>query len=173
MLNLNTDSREIKSFRLRSRIKNLKSFFFKEDSVGIFMFSDSLNPLDRILLREQLSVRNLQVIFYSKTLFSFLLKNKKYIRLNNLLQGDVFLIRNCEGKELTESDIKIILNQNNFMVRFLYWKQSIYRTSKIKDFITISPESKDLKQVPILLLNTVWNNCILNTIQNKYSNYIK
>lgn len=120
MLNLNTDNREIKSFRLRSRIKDLKSFILKKDSVGIFMFSDSLNPAERIALREQLSVRNLQVIFYTKTLFSFLLKNEKYIRLNNLLQGDVFLIKNRDGKELTEFDIKSILNQNNFMIRFLY-----------------------------------------------------
>ena len=72
MLHLNADNREIRSFRLRYRIKDLKSFFFKETSVGVFVFSDSLKPIDRAILREQLSLRQLQINFYSKTLFQFL-----------------------------------------------------------------------------------------------------
>lgn len=155
MLNITADNREIKSFRLRYKIKDLKSFFSKETSEGVFVFSDSLKPKDRAILREQLSLRQLQINFYSKTLFQFLLKDSKYNNLKNLLQGDVFLIKKIDSTQLSQSDLNFILSQTNLLVRFLFLNQSVYNIEDIKKLILGLNQKKDIKEIPIMMANII------------------
>ena len=170
---MNIDNREIRSFRLRSRIKDLKNFFFQEKTIGIFIFSDSLTPIDRAFLREQLLLRKMHIVFYPKTLFQFLFKDLKNKELDNILQGDVFLIRKFDNKSFEEVDLKFLLNQSNFFIRFLYMNQSIYRSPDIKNLSILLNQKKDLTQLPMFTFNFVWQYFLLNNLQYKHSNYIK
>jgi hypothetical protein len=76
MKSLNIDTRELKSFRLLQRTKNLKSFLEKNKSFGLFMACDSLHPNDRIKIRSEIS-QNTQINYISKNSIKFLFKNKK------------------------------------------------------------------------------------------------
>ena len=151
MLKMNIDNREIRSFRLRSRIKDLKNFFFKENTIGVFIFSDSLTPIDRAFLREQLLLRKMYIVFYPKTLFQFLFKDLKNKELDYILQGDVFLIRKFDNQNFKEVDLKFLLS--NFLIRFLYMNQSIYRSQDINNLSMLLNQKKDLTQLPIFTFN--------------------
>ena len=60
------DPREIRSFRLRNRAIDLKTFFENEKGIACFMLTDIIQPKDRILLRENFSKYNLNLTFLSK-----------------------------------------------------------------------------------------------------------
>lgn len=61
------NNREIRSFRLRLRMLFLSSFLKDKNSLGVFMFSDSLQPKDRRNLSEELNKREIKVNSISKS----------------------------------------------------------------------------------------------------------
>ncbi len=131
MLNNNNNTRELRSFRLRHKTKNIYSFFKDINSFGLFFYCEALQPKDRIALREDFNKSKLQVLYLSKNISRFIWKTKKWISVKNLMQGGVVLVRDRAGLSIKEDVIQNLLKYKFLFFRFLYWKYSFYRYEKV------------------------------------------
>lgn len=102
-----------------------------------------------------------------------MLKDLHYLNIKNLLQGDVFLIKKINDMPLDSFDLKYILNQTNILVRFLFLNQLVYNVESIKKLIIDLNNKKDLKEIPIVMSNVIWQQSILNNLNYKHCNYKK
>lgn len=62
------NNREIRSFRLRFRMLLLSCFLKNKESLGLFMFSDTLQPKDREEIAEQFNKRKIKVNSLAKSI---------------------------------------------------------------------------------------------------------
>ncbi len=76
-LNIIKNNRELRSFRMRYKTKNVFSFFKNSESFGGFFFCEALQPKDRIGWREEFNKANLEVVYISKNISRFIFKSKK------------------------------------------------------------------------------------------------
>lgn len=125
------DKREIRSFRLRQKTLELKNFFEKKDSYGLFMMSETLQPRERINKRKDYIKHNLQINNISKKVATFLSKKEDWKPIKNLLTGNVMLIKEKTNKAFSEETLNFILKEKSLSVRFLYWNENIYRNTDI------------------------------------------
>ncbi len=141
------NGRELRSFRLKYFLKSFKNFIEVKDSFGLFFMVHSIAPVERIKLRENLSLYNFKVDLISNKIIKLLLKKKiknwKYII--NLLQGGVVLIKTNFEDISKENLFQKILNHNNFLPRFLYWNNSFFRVNIIKKYVENVLYKKDIK----------------------------
>lgn len=136
------DTREIRSFRMRKRALELKNFFEKKDSCGIFVMTNTLQPKEHIDLRSFFLKNNLKIINFQKKINKFLFAESKWHNIQNLLAGNVILIRDKQEKPLEKNVLKSIATDDKFSFRFLYWNYNIYRNKKINNFISSSYNNK-------------------------------
>jgi hypothetical protein len=120
MLNLVTDNRELRSFRLRYKIKLLFSFFKSIKTFGAFFFCEVFQPRDHINYREECNKYNLKFLFLSKKLSNIFLSLKEYSFFRNLLSGGLVLIRDRSNAKIKENNFEVLLKNNKFFFRFLY-----------------------------------------------------
>lgn len=154
------DKREIRSFRLRHRTLELKSIFEEKNSFGMFMMAEPLHPTERILNRKDFIKHNLKVTTVSKKTAKFISKDNSWKSVQNLLLGNVILIRERTNKELSIETLNFLLKNNKMSTRFLFWNQNIYRSKDINKFIkdknNIIPLEKLIKRIaltPLIFLN--------------------
>jgi hypothetical protein len=60
------ERREIRSFRLREKILNLKTFFESSTQLGVFIMTDLIQPEDRIFVKNQISKLDVSFMYISK-----------------------------------------------------------------------------------------------------------
>ena len=120
MTTINLDTRELKSFRLLNKTNELSKVFKDENTFGLFMMCDSIQPLERIELREYFKGHDIDIIYLSKQVSLGLFTKKNMKELKNLLQGGVVYIKSKTGAPLSEDTIKMLLNLKKFSIRFLY-----------------------------------------------------
>ncbi len=143
MASIIKNTRELRSFRIRYKTKNIFSFLKDENSFGGFFFCEVLQPKDRIFWREEFNKANLELVYISKNIARFILRTKKWVQVYNLMQGGVILIRDRLGRPIEENNFQLILKHKKFFFRFLYWKYSLYRYEKIKGWIKKNIGQKD------------------------------
>lgn len=71
------DGREIRSFKLQRQILNLRQFFEKPKSFGVFMMNDLLQPEDRMTKRPNYNMHNLKIAKLPKKVGYYLTQNKR------------------------------------------------------------------------------------------------
>lgn len=154
------DPREIRSFRLRNRAIDLKTFFENEKGIAWFMLTDTIQPKDRILLRENFSKYNLNLTFLSKKVIKLWFKDKsELIGLKSLLLGNVVKIELKDTKnELTKENLKFLLEQKDFNLQFISWNQQLYRKDKIMEFFTLFNTNENFQ-------TSVLNKGLLDSLQ--------
>jgi hypothetical protein len=116
------DQREIRSFHLRKKMLDLKQFFEQNNSFGLFMMTDTLQPSDRINTRKDLSANNLVAKNVSKKIVLLLTQKASMASLQNLLKGNVVLFHNKNNNmTYTSNQLNYLLKkENNLHTRFLY-----------------------------------------------------
>jgi len=154
------DPREIRSFRLRNRAIDLKTFFENEKGIAWFMLTDIIQPKDRILLRESFSKYNLNLTFLSKKVIKLWFKDKsELIDLKSLLLGNVVKIELKDTEnQLTKENLKFLLEQKDFNLQFISWNQQLYRKDKIMEFFTLFNTNENFK-------TSVLNKGLLDSLQ--------
>ena len=154
------DPREIRSFRLRNRAIDLKTFFENEKGIAWFMLTDIIQPKDRILLRENFSKYNLNLTFLSKKVIKLLFKDKsELIDLKSLLLGNVVKIELKDTEnQLTKENLKFLLEQKDFNLQFISWNQQLYRKDKIMEFFTLFNTNENFQ-------TSVLNKGLLDSLQ--------
>ncbi len=70
------DGREIRSFKLQQQILNLRQFFDKKHSFGVFMMNDLLQPEDRMSKRPVYNTHNLKIEKLPKKVGNYLTQHK-------------------------------------------------------------------------------------------------
>ena len=60
------ETRELRSFKIRLKTLTLKSLFDEKDNLAIFMMSDNIQPENRLEIRKQFSLYDLELVFLSK-----------------------------------------------------------------------------------------------------------
>ena len=154
------DPREIRSFRLRNRAIDLKTFFENEKGIACFMLTDIIQPKDRILLRENFSKYNLNLTFLSKKVIKLWFKDKsELIDLKSLLLGNVVKIElKNTVNQLTKENLKFLLEQKDFNLQFISWNQQLYRKDKIMEFFTLFNANENFQ-------TSVLNKGLLDSLQ--------
>jgi len=145
MTTINLDTRELKSFRLLNKTNLLSKVFKDENTFGLFMMCDSIQPLERIELREYFKGHDIDIIYLSKQVSLGLFAKKNMKEIKNLLQGGVVYIKSKTGAPLSEDTIKMLLNLKKFSIRFLYWNNSIYTKERVEEFLNAEDLKKDKK----------------------------
>lgn len=127
------DAREIRSFRLRYRTLELKSFFENKQSFGLFIMTETIQPKDRI--EKQLNPGSLQMTNISKKISKFLTKQQNWTAVQNLLAGNVVVLKNKSQTPLSPDILKKILQKPQTTPRFLFWNETIYREKSLAKYI--------------------------------------
>ncbi len=169
----NLNYREIRSFRLRYRVKKLISFFENKNKFGIFLFYNSVKPSERVLLKETFKSEDFDLNLVSKKVSKLILKNKDWTFVNNLFEGNILWLN--KKSEISNENIvlKNVLNNPNFKIRLVFWNQNFYRTNTIKNFLETPSQNKDKKVVVSLVRNVMFQHSILGMSMKQTTNYIK
>ena len=127
------ETRELRSFRLKYRIENLRFLIENKNSSVSFCITTSLSPKEREILRTDLNTLNFKVISISKNIIKFLFHATTWKNIYNLLEGQIFLVIN-KNKDfiLTKKDIFSLINLNNFSLRLFLYNNQIYRKENLK-----------------------------------------
>jgi hypothetical protein len=143
------DPREIRSFRLRNRVIDLKNCFENEKGLAWFMLTDIIQPKDRILLRETFSKYDLNLTFLSKKVIKLWFKDKEsLLDLKSLLLGNIVKIESKSDKNsLTTESLKYLLEQKDFNLQFILWNQQLYRKEKMKEYLTFLSNNNDIQLI--------------------------
>lgn len=128
MSSLFIDTRELRSFRIKYRIKEFQSLIEDKKFTIAFCTTNTLYPAERENLRSSLNSSKLKVIFFSKNTIKVLLKKKKWIPIFNLLEGDLYLVKHVQkNSSLTKPNILSIISLTNFTLRLFLSSQQFYR----------------------------------------------
>jgi hypothetical protein len=147
------DQREIRSFHLRKKMLTLKQFFDQQNSFGVFMMMDTLQPSDRINNRKDFFDNDFTVKSISKKIVIFLTKNSAMTPLQNLLKGNVVLFYNKTNNTIYKpNQLRYLLKKdNNMYPRFLYWNQTIYREKDLCKLISNNETIKSVQNLSLLI----------------------
>lgn len=152
------DNRELRSLRLRNKIFNLRNFFENENSFGLFMMNDSLQPNTWILKREEYAKHNLKIETISKKVANYLTNETSWEKVKFLLKGNVVLItpKNPNSLTLNPQQIKFLISQEKYFLRFIYWKHSFYRFQELEKILPFNDiNNNNLMHLMFLLKKTV------------------
>ena len=152
------DNRELRSLRLRNKVLNLRNFFESEKSFGLFMMNDSLQPNSWISKREEYSKNNLKIETLPKKVVTYLTNDSNWEKVKFLLKGNVVLIRPKDAKisTLTPQQIKFLISEEKYFLRFTYWNQSFYRFNDLEKILTFNQiDNNHIMNLMFLLKKTV------------------
>lgn len=172
MTTINLDTRELKSFRLLNKTNIVSKLFKDENTFGLFMMCDSIQPLERIELREKFKEHNLEIIYLSKQVSLGLFSKKNMKEVKNLLQGGVVYIKSTTGAPINEETIKMLLNLNKFSIRFLYWNNELYTKEKVEEFLNVEAIKKDKKYLLSMMSQNPFVLTFLLEQQLKFKNQL-
>ena len=151
------DNRELRSFKLRHKVLNLRTFFDDQNSFGLFMMNDSLQPNKWISKRKEYNDNNLKFETITKKTANYLTPNKDWETIKLLLNGNVNLIKPKDTKALTltPKQITFLITQEKYSLRFGYWKQTLFRTGDLNRVLTFSDLNNNNIMNLMLLLKKI------------------
>lgn len=114
------DRREIKSFRLKYRVEQLKNVFETTQSKALFI---TVNDYSKNELKKEFTTDALLLNNVSKKAIKYVCQNNE---LKNLLQGNVILAQS----KIQHLDYKKILSHKKVKLNFYFSNQQIYRNSE-------------------------------------------
>jgi len=168
------ENREIRSFRLRNNIITLNKFFEEKEKLAWFMMTDSIQPENRIFLREIFSQHGLDLTFLSKKTILLWMQNAKGSNIESLLLGNVVKVspkKNYESSNFNINTLDYIMSQENLSLRFMYYNKQIYRKSKVAEYLSVSKiggDSKNLLIEKTLTNDLTFGTLIENLIEEKF-----
>lgn len=144
------ETRELRSFRIKYRIEELRFLIENKNTALSFCITTSLHPIQRGNLRVELNKLNLSVISISKNIINFLFQSTNWKNISNLLEGELFLVINkTNNLLLTKEYIEALTNLNNFSVRLFLYNNQIYRKESLK-LLLASPNSESNNVKPAI-----------------------
>ena len=123
--------RELRSFRIRHRIQNLRFFIENSNINGAFCIANSLHPIEREELRSDFNKNNIVVTSLSKNIIRFLFINSKWKIVRNLLEGEIFLIRSKSNVLLKKDYLLSLIKPGKFFLRLLIQNNELYRNQHL------------------------------------------
>lgn len=114
------NNRDIRSLRLRFRMLFFSSFLQNKYSLGIFLFSDTLQPKDRQKLSEELNKRQIKVNSISKNILKTIFVAKGWYNIRKLLEGGVVLAKDKKNGIISKENLEYILADKRFFFRLFY-----------------------------------------------------
>ena len=158
------ETRELRSFRLRHRIEELRSVIEDKNTDGVFCISNSLHPIEREELRGEFNTRNINVISLSKNIVRFLFIDSKWKNVRNLLEGQIFFVRDRNNKLLTKDFLLSMTQSEKFTLRLFLHNQQLYRKENLIKLLSNVEQKKPVVGVVILLKHLlIQRNIILFT----------
>lgn len=158
------ETRELRSFRLRYRIEELRSAIENKNTDGVFCISNSLHPIEREELRGEFNTRNINVISLSKNIIRFLFIDSKWKNVRNLLEGQIFFVRDRNNKQLNKDYLINITQSEKFSLRLFLHNQQLYRKENLIKLLKKSEQQKPGFAVVVLLRHfLIQRNIILLT----------
>ena len=130
------------SLKLKLKSFKLNAFFENKDNLAFFIMTDHIQPKDRLEIRKNFAVYDLELTFLSKKLIKIWMKNPEWVIVKNLLSGNVVKItrKSTEQKPLTfySELFKFMAQQKQFDLRCVIWNQQIYRKNKWLEYVNES-----------------------------------
>ncbi len=114
------NNREIRSFRLRYRMLLLSSFLKNKDSLGMFMFSDTLQPSVRQEIAEEFNKREIKVNSIAKSILKAIFVTKGWYNIRKLLEGGVVLVKDKKNGIMSKENIKYVLSDKRFFFKLFF-----------------------------------------------------
>lgn len=149
------ETRELRSFRIRHRIEELRSVIENEKTDGVFCVANSLYPVEREELRSHFNKHNVAVTSLSKNIIRFLFANTKWKDVRSLLEGQIFLIKNKENNSrLSRNFLATLTKDEKFTLRLFLHNHQVYRRERLKTLL-VTPEQKNPTVLLLLLLKQV------------------
>jgi hypothetical protein len=150
------NTRELRSFRLLQRTGIFTERLTSENSSTLYAMCDSLHPRERIEMRGRfVHEQGLQLTFLSKNVTQNLLNRSEWKELRHLLQGHVVEINNKSGGELTEDQLRFIVNHVKFSPRLLLWRRQMYRAQRLRNFLADSDDRRMGPKLPASQLSQI------------------
>ena len=149
------ETRELRSFKIRLKTLTLKSLFDEKDNLAIFMMSDNIQPENRLEIRKQFSLYDLELVFLSKKTLNLWMQEPEWLNLKNLLSGNVVQRQIKKEKtqvtsEFINTTLKFLIEQPYLDLRCIVWNQQIYRKEKLKHYVQTSTQ-----QNKVVLLDNI------------------
>ena len=161
----NLTKKQIKSLQTYTKLKKIKKILHTKNVLFFFNY-EFFTTAEQLGFKQILKNYNLSVIILNKTCLNMLLKDSQYMKLKNILTGNVLIIY-ANNLDISDNDTQeslkniIKFNKLNLLGGILYNK--IYRRSLLLNFINLK---EIIKYEPIqICLNLV--NTILFTIKIK------
>ena len=148
----NIDNRELRSFKLHHKVLHLRTFFQEENSFGLFMMNDLLQPEDRIAKRKTYIDHNITVKNISKKMGRYLTADSKWNPVHNLLKGSVVFIQDKKGAVMSPATINFLIKNERYSLRFVYWKHNIHRFKDLEKVLHLSDLTNNNIISPLSLL---------------------
>lgn len=155
------ETRELRSFRIRYRIENLRFVVENKQTDGVFCLANSLDSVEREDLRSDLNKNNISVTSLSKNIIRFLFNGldkdskQKWKNVRNLLEGQIFLIRHKnENIRLNKNFLISLTKSDKFTLRLFLHNHQIYRKEHLTRLLT-SPEQNKPAVLILFLLKQV------------------
>lgn len=172
---LAVDTRELRSFRFRFRIEELRSVIDNKTTDVSFCSSTSFNPIEREELRANLNKYQVVATSFSKNIVKFLFNNPNWIIIRSLLEGQSFVIKDNQKSNNFETNLKffkMIVEQNDkFVLRLVLHNHQLYRRYYLKRLINSTTLNKITKEqitkpaiVPLFKLKQMLNYVVSNKI---------
>ena len=122
--------RELRSFRIKHRIKELRTVIENKNTDGVFCTSNSFFRVEKKDLG--FNENDIIISLYSKNIIRFLFRNYNWINIRSLLEGQIFLIKHKETNKFLDKTVIInFLKSQKFLLRLYIHNQNIYRKGKL------------------------------------------
>ena len=164
---------EIRSFRLRYRVKKLISFFENKNQFGIFLFYNSVKPSERLLIKEAFKVKEFELNLISKKVSKLTLQKKDWSYVRNLFEGNILWLNVKSESDDKFLILKQVLSNPKFTTRLVYLNENFYRVNTIQKFLDSPSQNKDQKVSVSLIRNVLFQHTLLNMSMKQTTNYIK
>ncbi len=170
----NLKNSEIRSFRLRYKVKKLISFFENKNKFGIFLFYNSAKPSERLLVKESFNkIKDFELNLISKKVSKLTLQKKDWTFVKNLFEGNILWLNVKSETDDKNLILKQVVMNPAFTTRLVYLNDNFYRTNTIKKFLEIPSQNKDKKIMVSLIRNVLFQHTTLNMLMKQSTNYKK
>ncbi len=170
----NLKNSEIRSFRLRYKVKKLISFFENKNQFGIFLFYNSVKPAERLLVKESFTkIKDFELNLISKKVSKLTLQKKDWTYVKNLFEGNILWLNIKSENDDKNLVLKQVVLNPKFTTRLVYLNDNFYRVNSIKKFLDTPSQQKDKKVTVSLIKNVLFQHTTLNMLMKQSTNYKK
>lgn len=152
------ETRELRSFRIRYRIEELRSVIKNKKTDGAFCLANSLHPIEREDLRSDLNKNNISITSLSKNIIRFVFdgaekeSKQKWKNVRSLLEGQIFLIQNKdESTGFNKNFLTNLTKSDKFTLRLFLHNHQIYRKHQVARLVATPEQNKPAILVLLLL----------------------